>query len=123
MYCLITCKFKKYQINSKQENGKNQFIRHSRAAYSVVSVQIWPKFNLIQALMHVLITCKYKNDQFKNNQETVETPFSPLSVNGGIFRQSGADKSIVSGPNWPKFELLLDIINMSLIPTNLKWIG
>ena len=53
-------------------------IRRSRAAYSVVSGPIWPKFELVWDFMHVLITCKYKKDQIKSNREKVETPFSPL---------------------------------------------
>ena len=36
------------------------FFRHSRAAYSVVSGTIWPKFQLTWDFMHVFITCKYK---------------------------------------------------------------
>ena len=54
------------------------FFRHSRAANSVVSGQIRPKFELVQALMHVIIACKYQKDRMKNSREKVETPFSPL---------------------------------------------
>ena len=43
----------------------------SRAANSVVSGQIWPKFELIRDVMHVLVTCKYKMDRIKNNREKV----------------------------------------------------
>ena len=50
----------------------------SRAANSVVSGPIWPKFEHIRDFMHVLVTCKYKKDQIKNNRENVETSFSPL---------------------------------------------
>ena len=32
------------------------FLRRSRAAYSVVSGPIWPKFELIHNIMHVLVT-------------------------------------------------------------------
>ena len=39
-----------------------RFFRRSRAANSIVSGGIWPKFKLIQAFMHVLITCKYEKD-------------------------------------------------------------
>ena len=50
----------------------------SRAANSIVSGLIWPKFELVRDFMHVLVTCKYKKDRIKNNQEKVETSFSPL---------------------------------------------
>ena len=81
MYVLITCKSKKIIGSIAPEKmWKYQFFRHSRIATcnSVVSIQIWPKFKLIQALIYVLITCKYQKDQIKINQETVETTFSPL---------------------------------------------
>ena len=57
------------------------FFLHTKAANSVVSIQIWPKFKLVQASLHVLITFKYQKDQIKSNQEVLffmETPFSPL---------------------------------------------
>ena len=50
-----------------------QFFRRSRAANSIVSGGIWPKFKLIQAFMHVLITCKYEKDPIKNSRENVMT--------------------------------------------------
>ena len=55
-----------------------EFFRRSRAANSVISGLIWPKFELVQDFMHVLVTCKYRKDQIKNNREKVETSFSPL---------------------------------------------
>ena len=60
-------------------NGK--FFRRSRAANSVVS----SKFELVRDFMHVRVTCKYKKDRIKSNREKVETPFSPLLVNGGFL--------------------------------------
>ena len=54
------------------------FFRASRAANSVISGPIWPKFELVQDFMHVLVTCKYKKDLINSNRETVETPFSSL---------------------------------------------
>ena len=36
--------------------------RRARADNSGVGVSIWPKFKLIQALMHVLVTCKNEDD-------------------------------------------------------------
>ena len=49
-----------------------------KAANSVVSGQIWPKFEFVRDFMHVLITCKYKKDRIKNNREKVATSFSPF---------------------------------------------
>ena len=55
-----------------------ELFRCSRAANSVVSGPIWPKFEIVRGFMHVLVTCNYKKDRIKNNREKVETSFSPL---------------------------------------------
>ena len=39
---------------------------------------ICPKFELIQAFMHVLVTCKNEDDQIKNEGSRVFTRFLPL---------------------------------------------
>ena len=52
-----------------------EIFRRSRAANSVVSGLIWPKFELVRDLMHILVNCKYKKDQIKSNREKMETPF------------------------------------------------
>ena len=44
-----------------------------KAANSIVSGPIWPKFELVRDFMHVLDTGKYKKDRVKNNREQVET--------------------------------------------------
>ena len=57
MYVLITCKYEKDPIKNSRENVMTSFFplqvygnffRRSRAANSVVSGHIWPKFELIQ---------------------------------------------------------------------------
>ena len=50
------------------------FFRRSRAANSIVAGPIWPKFQLIQDIMHVLITCKFQKDRINSNGEKVVTP-------------------------------------------------
>ena len=49
------------------------FFRRSKAANSVVGGPIWPKFELIQDIMHVLITCKFEKDWINSNGEEVVT--------------------------------------------------
>ena len=44
----------------------------------VVGGGIWPKYQLIQAFMHVLLTCKNEVDQIKNEGARVFTRFLPL---------------------------------------------
>ena len=49
-----------------------------RADNSGVGGGIWPKFELIQAFMHVLVTCKNEDERFKNEGARVFTRFLPL---------------------------------------------
>ena len=52
--------------------------RRSSADNSDVGGGIWPKFELIQAFMHVLLTCKNEVDQIKNEAARVFTRVFPL---------------------------------------------
>ena len=56
----------------------HQIFRRTRADNSGVCGGIWPKFELIQAFMHVLLTCKNEVDQIKNEGARVLTRFLPL---------------------------------------------
>ena len=56
----------------------HQIFRRARAVNSGVCGGIWPKFELIQAFMHVLLTCKNEVDQIKNKGARVFTRFLPL---------------------------------------------
>ena len=61
------------------------FFRHSRAAHSAVGGPIRPKFELVQALMHVIITCKFKKERMKKAEEKWRHRFShhnPIYYNG-----------------------------------------
>ena len=66
MDVLVTCKYEKDLI--KNEGARvdttlySNFFRRARADNSDVGVGIWPKFELIQAFMHVLVTCKNEDD-------------------------------------------------------------
>ena len=54
------------------------FFGRSRAANSIVSGGIMPKFKLIQAFMAVLVTCKNEEGPFKTESTRVLPRFSPL---------------------------------------------
>ena len=80
MYVLIICKYEKDPIKNSRENVMTlffplsvygNFFRRSRAANSVVGGPIWPKFELIQDIMHVLISCKFEKDLINSNGEKV----------------------------------------------------
>ena len=113
MVVLLTCK-------NEDDPTKNRgaivfttlYINISDAQGQITGVGggIWPKFELIQAFMHVLVTCKNENDRFKNEGARVFTIFLPLQVYGDFFRRSRAANSAVLGPIWPNFELVRDVM-------------
>ena len=55
--------------------NKNSILASIKGSYSVANL---PKFELIQAFMHVLLTCKKEVDQIKNEGARVFTRFLPL---------------------------------------------
>ena len=64
MDILVTCKYEEYPI--KNEGARVDTTLYSN--FSGVGVGILPKFELIQAFMHVLVTCKNEDNQI--NQRT-----------------------------------------------------
>ena len=86
MPVLVTSNFDDDSIKNERASMETAFFhyksmgifRRSRAANSIVSDPIMPKFELVRDFMHVLVTCKYNKDRIKNNREKVETSFSPL---------------------------------------------
>ena len=89
--------------------SKNSILTSIKGSNSVSNL---PKFELIQALMHVLLTCKNEVDQIKNEGARVFTRFLPLYVYGDISRRSRAANSAVLGPIWSNFELVRDAIDV-----------
>ena len=83
MVVLLTCKNEEDPIKNRGaslsvHNIIHQFFGRPRADNSGVGGGIWPKFELIQAFMHVLFTCKNEVDQIKNEGARVFTRFLPL---------------------------------------------
>ena len=73
MHVFVTWKFKEDQINSNRENVETSIFRCLRAAYSIVSGPILPKFELMQDIMHFYVTSNFKKDWINTNREKVET--------------------------------------------------
>ena len=61
--------------------------------------------------MHVLVTSNSDDDSVKNEQANMETPFSHYK-SYGKFLESRAANSVVSGPIWPKVELVRDFMHV-----------
>ena len=56
--------------------------------------------------MPILFTSNFDDDSIKNKQASMETAFSHYKSMGIFFSRSRAVNSEVSGPIWPKFELV-----------------
>ena len=61
--------------------------------------------------MPVLVTSNFDDDSIKNELARMETAFSHYKSMGN-FRRSRATNSVVSGPIWPKFELVQDFMHV-----------
>ena len=88
MPVLDTSNFDDDSIKNERASMEIPFSHYKSIGFfrsSVVNGPIWPKFEFVRDLMHVVLTCTYKKDRIKSNREKVETPFSPLKVNGGFL--------------------------------------
>ena len=76
--------------------------RCSRAAYSIVSDGICPKFKLIHTFIYVLVIYKNEENQMKNEgSRVVITLYSYV-----YFRRSRAANYVAGGWVWPKIKLI-----------------
>ena len=109
---MIGCKVAK-------KRWQHRFFRRSRAGFSVVRGRIWPKFELIKALMYVIVSCKYEKDPIKNSWEKVATPFFPLKVYGDFSDAKGqlTPQSVVISRRILKY---FELSCMSLLPASMK---
>ena len=81
MDVLVTCQYEEDPIKNRGARVLTTlYINFSDAQgqITVVGGGIWPKFELIQAFIHVLVTCKNEDDRFKNEGARVFTRFLPL---------------------------------------------
>ena len=94
---------------------KNLILTSIKGCNSVANL---PKFELIQAFMHVLVTCKNEEDPIKNEGARVFTRFLPLEVYWDFSRRPRAANSAVHGLIWSNFELGRDFIVVLLTCKN-----
>ena len=77
-----------------------------------VGCSIWPKFEVIQAFMHVLVTCKNGVIELKMNELECSQDFSHYKSMGIFLRCSRAANSVVLGPIWPNIKFVHDIMDV-----------
>ena len=74
----LPAKMKKIQSKIEALECSQHYTSIFQTCKGSVGGGIWPKFELIQAFMHVLVTCKNEDDRFKNEGARVFTRFLPL---------------------------------------------
>ena len=95
--------------------SKNSILTSIKGRYSIANL---PKFELIQAFIHVLVTCKNEEDQLENEGARLFTRFLPLKLYGDFSRRSRATTSAVHGPTWSNFKLVQDFMVVLLTCKN-----
>ena len=63
--------------------SKNSFLTLIKGLYSIANL---PKFELIQAFMHILVTCKNEEDQIENEGARLFHKISPIISLWGFFQ-------------------------------------
>ena len=100
--------------------------RHSRASNSKMSGLSRPKIELDRAFMPVLVTSNIMMIRSKMNELAWRHHF-PIKNLWDFFRRSRAANSVVSGPIWPKFELIRDfmhvLVTCIIFPIISQWGG
>ena len=56
---------KRIRSIATEKTWRHQFFSCSWAANSIVSGPIWPKFELMQDIMHVYVSSNFKKDQYQ----------------------------------------------------------
>ena len=69
-----------------------------------------PEIELVRAFVLTLATSNFDDDSIKNEWASMMTPFSHYK-SMRIFLDLKAANLIVSGPIWPKFELIRDFMH------------
>ena len=62
--------------------------------------------------MPVLVTSNFDDDSIKNERASMETAFFYYKSMGNFLDAQGQLNSVVSGPIWPKFELVKDFMHV-----------
>ena len=82
MNVLVTCKYEEDPIKNRGARVFTTLYVNFSDAQGQITLEsvvvLLPKFELIQAFMHVLVTCKNEDDRFKNEGARVFTRFLPL---------------------------------------------
>ena len=110
MVVLVTCKNEEGPIKMKAlecSQHYTTFFRRSMTDNSGVGGGILPKFEVIQAFMHVLVTCQNEKKNQSNMKELEWSQHFSHYKSMGIF--PGAN-SAVHSPFWPNFELVRDVM-------------
>ena len=97
--------------------SKNLILMLIKGRYSVANL---PKFELIQAFMHVLVTCKNEEDPIKNEGSRVFTRFLPLYKSLGIFPDAQGQRTQQSTVRSGQIFNSVETLWLSSLPAKMK---
>ena len=114
MNVLITCQYVEDPIKNRGNRGFTiLYINFSDAQGQItVGGGILPKFELIQAFMHILVPARMRMIDSKMKVLECSQDFSHFKYMGIFSRRSRAANSAVLGLIWPNFELVRDVIDV-----------
>ena len=118
MVVLVTCQNEEEPIKNEGARVLTtlciNFFRRKRADYSGVGGGIWPKIELIQALMHVLVTYRMRMIELKMEELECLQDFSHYKSMGIFPDAQGQLTPQLLGPIWSNFKLVRDVMDVLL---------
>ena len=121
MVVLLTCKNEEDPIKNRGASVfTTLYIKFSDVQGQITGVGggIWPKFELIQAFMHVLFTCKNEVDQIKNELECSQDFSHYKSM--GIFPDAQGQLTPQSLVRSGRISNSSEMLWMSSLPASMK---
>ena len=102
---------KRSEKKLQRKPGESVVFRCSRAANSLVSDEIWPKFKLIHTFIYVLVTYKNEEIQMKSGHNIIQL----------YFLRSRAANSVAGGLVWWKIKLIQTFMEVLVTCKIPKW--
>ena len=110
--CSLPASLTKTQSKVTEKSWRHHFFHRWRAGNSKMTSQIRSKFKPVHGFMPVLISCKFDEVWIHSNWRKDGDTIFPIQCQ---WERSRAYNSVVSGPIWQKFELILDFMHVLVI--------
>ena len=115
----LPASLKRIRSIATEKKWWRRFFRRSRAANSIFSGGIWPKFKLIQAFMHVLINASMKRIRSKTAEKMWWRSFRHYK-SMGIFSDAQGQLTLLSVVGSGRISNSCKLLYMSSLPASIK---